>query len=57
MKTYTGKKALNIKYIESKIAKNIGLLYKAKRYIGNHSLFAIVSFLHMITKSHRTCFM
>ena len=46
MKTYTGKKALNIKYIESKIAKNIGLLYKAKRYIGNHSLFAIVSFLH-----------
>ena len=46
MKTYAGKKALNIKYIESKIAKNIGLWYKAKRYIGNHSLFAIVSFLH-----------
>ena len=46
MKTYTGKKALNIKYIESKIAKNIGLLYKAKRYIDKHSIFAIVSFLH-----------
>ena len=46
METYAGKKALNIKYIESKIAKNIGLLHKAKRYIGKHSFFAIVSFLY-----------
>ena len=31
----------HIKYIESKIAKNIGLLYKAKPYIDKHSLFSL----------------
>ena len=31
----------HIKYIESKIAKNIGLLYKAKPYIDKHSLLSL----------------
>ena len=30
-----------IKYIQSKIAKNIGLLYKAKSYIDKHSLLSL----------------
>ena len=38
MKTYTVK---NIKYIEIKIPKNIGLLYKAKPYIDKHSLLSL----------------
>ena len=37
MKTYTVK---NIKYIEIKIPKYIGLLYKAKPYIDKHSLLS-----------------
>ena len=37
----------DMKYIESKIAKNIGLLYKAKPYIDKHSLLPLyLSFLH-----------
>ena len=36
-----------IKYIESKIAKNIGLLYKAKPYIDKHSLLSLYhSYIH-----------
>ena len=31
----------HVKYIESKIAKNIGLLYKAKPYIDKHSLLSL----------------
>ena len=31
----------HIKYIESDIAKNIGLLYKAKPYIDKHSLLSL----------------
>ena len=31
----------HIKYIESKIAKNIALLYKAKPYIDKHSLLSL----------------
>ena len=38
MKTYTVK---NIKYIEIKIPKNIGLLYNAKPYIDKHSLLSL----------------
>ena len=38
----------HIKYIESKIAKNIGLLYKAKPYIDQHSLLPLYHiFLHI----------
>ena len=37
----------HIKYIESKIAKNIGLLYKAKPYIDKHSLLSLYhSYIH-----------
>ena len=36
----------HIKYIERKIAKNIGLLYKAKPYIDKTFAFVTVSFLH-----------
>ena len=37
----------HIKYIESKIAKNIGLLYKAKPYIDKHSLSSLYhSYIH-----------
>ena len=39
----------HIKYIESKIAKNIGLLYKAKPYIDKHSL---LSFYHSYIPSY-----
>ena len=46
MKTCTVK---NIKYIEIKIPKNIGLLYKAKPYIDKHSL---LSFSHSYKHSH-----
>ena len=31
----------HIKYIESKIAKNLGLLYKAKPYLDKHSLLSL----------------
>ena len=34
----------HIKYIESKIVKNIGLLYKAKPYIDKHSLLSLYHF-------------
>ena len=34
-------KSGHIKYIQSKIAKNIGLLYKAKSYIDKHSLLSL----------------
>ena len=34
----------HIKYIEIKIAKNIGLLYKAKHYIDEHSLLSLYQF-------------
>ena len=46
MKTYAGK---NIKYIESKITKNIGLLFKAKPYIDKHWL---LSFYHSYIHSY-----
>ena len=37
----------HIKYIESKIAKNIGLLYKAKPHIDKHSLLSLYhSYIH-----------
>ena len=37
----------HIKYIESKIAKNIGLLFKAKPYIDRHSLRSLYhSYIH-----------
>ena len=37
----------HIKYTESKIAKNIGLLYKAKPYIDKHSLLSLYhSYMH-----------
>ena len=37
----------HIKYIESKIAKNIGLFYKAKPYINKHSLLPLYhSYIH-----------
>ena len=37
----------HIKYIESKIAKNIGLLYKAKPFIDKHSLLSLYhSYIH-----------
>ena len=37
----------HIKYVESKIAKNIGLLYKAKPYIDKHSLLSLYhSYIH-----------
>ena len=37
----------HIKYIESKIAKNIGLLFKAKPYIDRHSLWSLYhSYIH-----------
>ena len=37
----------HIKYIENKIAKNIGLLYKAKPYIDKHSLLSLYhSYIH-----------
>ena len=45
MKTYTVK---NIKYIEIKIPKNIGLLYKAKPYIALY----ILSLYHSYKHSH-----
>ena len=38
MKTYTVK---NIKYIDIKTPKNIGLLYKAKPCIDKHSLLSL----------------
>ena len=45
MKTYAGKNTLNI--LKKKIAKNIGLLYKAKPYIDKHSLLPLYhSHLH-----------
>ena len=34
----------HFKYIEIKIAKNIGLLYKAKHYIDEHSLLSLYQF-------------
>ena len=40
-------KSGHIKYIQSKIAKNIGLLYKAKSYIDKHSLLSLYhSYIH-----------
>ena len=41
----------HIKYIESKIAKNIGLLYKAKPYIDKHSLLSLylLTYIHILT--------
>ena len=37
----------HIKYIESKIAKNFGLLYKTKPYIDKHSLLSLYhSYIH-----------
>ena len=37
----------HIKYIKNKIAKNIGLLYKAKPYIDKHSLLSLYhSYIH-----------
>ena len=37
----------HIKYIESKNAKNIGMLYKAKSYIDKHSLLSLYhSYIH-----------
>ena len=37
----------HIKYIESKTAKNIGLLYKAKSYINKYSLLSLYhSYIH-----------
>ena len=37
----------HIEYIESKIAKNIGLLYKAKPYVDEHSLLPLhQSYIH-----------
>ena len=48
MKTYAGK---NIKYIESKITKNIGLLFKAKPYIDNIGSchFIILTYIPILT--------
>ena len=41
------KEHIHIKYTESKIAKNIGLLYKAKPYIDKHSLLSLYhSYIH-----------
>ena len=40
-------KSGHIKYIQSKIAKNVGLLYKAKSYIDKHSLLSLYhSYIH-----------
>ena len=40
-------KSGHIKCIQSKIAKNIGLLYKAKSYIDKHSLLSLYhSYIH-----------
>ena len=37
----------HIKYVESKITKNIGLLYKAKPFIDKHSLLPLYySYMH-----------
>ena len=41
----------HIKYIESKIAKNMGLLYKAKPYIDKHSLLPLYPSQHFNVRS------
>ena len=41
-----------IKYIESKVAKYIGLFYKAKPYINKRSLLLLLSFLSLLSFLH-----
>ena len=44
----------HIKYIESKIAKKIGLLYKTKPYIDKHSLLSLYhSYIHFLLTTEK----
>ena len=39
----------HIRYIENKIAKNIGLLYRAKTFLGKHSLLTLYYYSYILT--------
>ena len=43
----------HIRYTENKIAKNIGLLFRAKLFLGKHSLLTLhYSYIHTYVKVH-----